>query len=51
MEASQGQIGEEVPRVSFGGVVFEAVVGEVGMRGQRDETDSDTSHEEDVSLG
>jgi hypothetical protein len=37
--------------VAFGGIVFEAVVGEVCVGGERDETDYYSCHEEDVALG
>lgn len=51
LEASEGDVGEEVASVSFLGVVFEAVVGEEGVGGEGYEVDGDARHEEDEPLG
>lgn len=50
LEAPEGNIGEEVAGVTFCRVVFEAVVGEVGMGGEGDKANGDAIHEEDEPL-
>ena len=51
MESFQRQISEEVTSVTLGRIVLVAVIAEVSVRSQRNETNGDSGHEEDGTLG